>query len=548
MKPITPEEREAATSLANWLEGVQNQDVEPEILEAIYVLSPEHCPVPRVGLEDVLGRVEFGPFGDKAEAEGTEDDALFIRELLDHSASVPQTSLEMILARVEAGPFAGMSQLEAEETLEEELPDNVIRPRAWWQRTEIAVVAAAAAALLILIPSNFEVPEQEMISATLELDVSEKKSVAKDASQDIEQTVQRAKREVNKEKEPRSDAPTESLTEPEERRPKKAKKKAEISRTLVEQAPASRNMKAKALEPQKPRPEPKRQEAQSQIKFPAIIVAEKVMPADELRSVSIARSEDMKVVNKTPTNSSLSAGMNNLERLAKKDSAKNELKEEIADAEATELDVFEIEEIVVADADFIEEEMVDEIMLESTSKRLLGRKSKNFKNGMSRDNTSAPQKESMAENEEPAPAMDDAEKAEEANSEAYNSGLLNTADSFDEIAPQDLDDMVADAKSQQIVEQLSSAEKQAIQEFGTPAEIASYAQNFDATKSLAVLWQGTVKHDNLFAIDVLKYSVQFPTGQKKYLERNYQLLVSLLVQEGRDSEAEVYRQKLNAVK
>ena len=547
MKPITPEEREAATSLANWLEGVQNQDVEPEILEAIYVLSPEHCPVPRVGLEDVLGRVEFGPFGDKAEAEGTEDDALFMRELLDHSGAVPQTSLEMILARVEAGPFAGMSQLEAEETLEEELPDNVIRPRAWWQRTEVAVVAAAAAALLILIPSNFEVPEQEMISATLELDVSEEKSVAKDASQEIEQTVQRAKREVNKEKEPRSDAPTESLTEPEERRSKKAKKKAEISRTLVEQAPASRNMKAKALEPQKPRPEPKRQEAQSQIKSPSIIVEEKAMPADELRSVSIARAEDMKAVNETPANSSLSAGMNNLERLAKKDSAKNELKEEIADAEATDLDVFEIEEIVVADADFIEEEMVDEIMLEPTSKSRLERRSKDFRNGMSRENASAPQKESMAENEAPAPAMDDAEKAEEANS-----GLLNTADSFDEISPQefeeDLDDMVADAKSQQIVEQLSSAEKQAIQEFGTPAEIASYAQNFDATKSLAVLWQGTVKHENSFSIDVLKYSVQFPTGQKKYLERNYQLLVSLLVQEGRDSEAEVYRQKLNALK
>jgi hypothetical protein len=141
----------------------------------------------------------------------------------------------------------------------------------------------------------------------------------------------------------------------------------------------------------------------------------------------------------------------------------------------------------------------------------------------------------------------------EMSAETYEEGsIANIPEIFDQTAPEDFkeeaSDMAGEARIQQIVELLSTTEKEAIQKLRTSAEIVNYAQNFNATKSLAVLWQGTMNRENSFAIDLLKYSVEFPSGQKKYLERNYLLLISLLVQEGRDSETQVYRQKLNALK
>ena len=103
-------------------------------------------------------------------------------------------------------------------------------------------------------------------------------------------------------------------------------------------------------------------------------------------------------------------------------------------------------------------------------------------------------------------------------------------------------------QQQRIVSLLSPLEIQTLQGFSSSAEIADYAKQFNSTKALAALWQGTVNRDNQFAIDVLKNSEQFSSGQKIYLERNYQLLISLLIKEGRGDEAERYQQKLNALK
>ena len=500
MKLATPEEHEAARSLVNWLEGDRDQDVDTDILEAIYVLSPENCPEPRVGLEQIISSVEFGPFGTKVEADGSVDDAEYLRELLSHSAPVPQTSLEMILAQVEAGPFAEEAQFEAEERLEEELPDNVVRPRAWWQRTEIAVASAAALALLILIPSNFEIPEQEMAAAALDQELSEEKSLAEDA-QVVGQKVQRAKRSST----------------------------VDVSVSL--EKPFTKE--AKALEVQKPSLKPKRQEAQFQTNTPAVLVEKKLKRTDELMTSSlVVRAKDEVNVGE----------MNKLEILAKSDSEKKGLQEQVTGPPIIDSEILDIEEIIVADADFADE--MDEAILESTSKRLLDRKRQDFTSEVSGSQSSPSTKESLSENEDPVSVM---------AAETYEKrSIANTVEFFDQTVPEaseeEVYDMGNEARIQQIVELLSATEKQEIQKLRTSAEIVNYAQKFSATKSLAILWQGAMNRDNSFAIELLKYSIQFPSGQKKYLQRNYQLLISLLAQEGQDSEAEVYRQKLDSLK
>ena len=61
---MTPEEQ--AKALADWLD--QNpgssapEGVDPDVIEAVYVLRPDLAPAPRVTLESILERVEEGPF------------------------------------------------------------------------------------------------------------------------------------------------------------------------------------------------------------------------------------------------------------------------------------------------------------------------------------------------------------------------------------------------------------------------------------------------------------------------------------------------------
>ena len=61
---MTPEEQ--AQNLAEWLE--QNpgspapEDVDPQVVEAVYVLRPDLAPAPRVTVDSILERVEEGPY------------------------------------------------------------------------------------------------------------------------------------------------------------------------------------------------------------------------------------------------------------------------------------------------------------------------------------------------------------------------------------------------------------------------------------------------------------------------------------------------------
>lgn len=543
MKQPTQEEIQAALRLANWLEGEKEQKVEADVLEAIYVISPEHCPEPRTRLEDVLGRVEFGPFGEGHEEDGTEEDEEYLRELLRHAPAppIPKSSLEDILSRVQSGPFASLQEEETlleqekEDKESEDLPDNVVPLRPWWQRTEIAIFAAAAVALLILIPSNFTMPEQAEQNSVATKTVEREINAPEEADADWEEeTPERASRQktVSEKMQPlsrsenRSKDTEASISSRKKAKPKKA-------------APAEADFLKKKTMPAAP---VLKEEAPMRPSTASLKSQERSVPVTE-KMVEQKESLD------TLSTSELSKNMDGMLGVTGADIvvAAVEEQEEQADFSRSDNDALEAfdavqeisavdeptlvkaegftNDVIVADSeisieeDIVEGEVVDEITIVPSSKRKAERKRKEIFGSMGSKKSAAPAAELM-EASEPAP------RATEEVTE--NRAAVN--------------------QQQRIVSLLSPSETQTLQGFSSSVEIADYAKQFNSTKALAALWQGTVNRDNQFAIDVLKNSEQFSSGQKIYLERNYQLLISLLIQEGRGDEAERYQQKLNALK
>lgn len=552
MKQPTQEEIQAALRLAHWLEGEIEQEIESDVLEAIYVISPDRCPEPRIGLDDVLGRVEFGPFGKGKEVEGTEEDEEYLRELLMHSSPIPKTSLEDILSRIETGPFANISKQETlEEDVSEEIPDNVVSFRPWWKRTEIALVAAAAVALLILIPSNFEMPEEAEQMATL----------------DREEKAEAAPEEI-------SPASPPKMPQAEEAKEMRDSKDSKAKGMAIEKPAKKTRPKSKARSADDVLAPKKSVQAKPTVKA---ITPETTV--DKLQKESLAVTEKSLEVNEGLDNSrneALSEAQKDMDGVLgltgaevdlviadaveeapndeyrdRNDSSRaklleavtSEAKQEVPTEEELNVEEPMIEdladEIVVADYDMAEEEedmmegeMVEEIAItQSAKKRKAERKRKEVFGGLSMKKPSSPQAEAMEVTESPAQAE-----------------MVYESEEKEEVSKEAAEEKPKREIQERIVDLLSSSEKQTIQGFTTSAQIVNYARQFKANKALAVLWQGTVGRDNQFSIDVLKNSDQFASGQTIYLKRNYQLLVSLLLQEGQVYEAEKYQNKLNALK
>ena len=509
MKKPTPEEIQDSGRLASWLEGETEQSVEADVLEAIYIISPERCPAPRVRIEDILGRVASGPFGEGEEtAGGTEEDAEYVRELLLHTAHIPKTSLNDILSRVQSGPFASQEKqfIPPEESLEEaeDLPDNVVPLRAWWQRTEVALFAAAAVALLILIPSNFQLTEQaSQKDLMLERPKEEQKMPppmeleAEELREPASPTAERGqfapkKKAASRPSIPNQPSPAEAspsdrvanraVPETLRKEPggdvieKKAEKRREVDRANDQGAVASSEDIGSIAEPP----------------APAVVVADSMMDdQDDLNErEDFPRGEQL-----TPLTF---------------DSAPEE-------PEADEL----FDEIVVADADIVLEEEVER--MEKSSPAVV---------------------EELALRSSVQQGSIEREKKEGFRRRGRKKSAAQTSMSVAAAPARENADITEDEPSTAI---LSANEKQQLQGYTSPAEIVSYARQFTATKALVVLWHGTVNRDNQFAIAVLKASEEFGTGQKIYLERNYQLLISLLLLEGEEAEAQKYRAKLNAL-
>ncbi len=59
--------------LVTWLEGHPGDpppaDLDPEVVEAVYMLRPDLAPAPRVKIEDIFARIETGPLAERSPAE-----------------------------------------------------------------------------------------------------------------------------------------------------------------------------------------------------------------------------------------------------------------------------------------------------------------------------------------------------------------------------------------------------------------------------------------------------------------------------------------------
>jgi len=131
-----------AKALAQWLERKgEGLSVSREVREAIYILSPQHAPVPRLRIEDLLLQIRSGPLAEEDSLE--EDLDLKSMQNLLQSQPLPKLGIDDILSVVQSGPLA-----------EEVSPPAQVIP--FYRRPAggvVGVLLAAAVALLFFVPS-----------------------------------------------------------------------------------------------------------------------------------------------------------------------------------------------------------------------------------------------------------------------------------------------------------------------------------------------------------------------------------------------------------
>ena len=134
-----------AKELARWLDHKgESTSLSKEICEAIYILSPKHVPTPQLDVQDLLSKVQTGPF---AEAN-QEAEPLALKALQDtlHSEPTPTLKIEDIFKVVSIGPLVE-SQAEAE----------IIPFHRRYRRSLVSACLAAAAALILFFPGAEQV-------------------------------------------------------------------------------------------------------------------------------------------------------------------------------------------------------------------------------------------------------------------------------------------------------------------------------------------------------------------------------------------------------
>lgn len=174
----------AAELLARWLDEPAAepppQDVDADVLEAVFALRPERAPAPRVHIDDILDTVESGPLAAFDEAEAAEAAALAaaldgdgdapdaaldaLYALRPSMAPAPRLNIDDLLDSVGAGPFvarpAGANQPPDVEAANQPMGAfGSTRRRFAVAWAGLGAIAMAAMAMVLVIPASKDLPQ-----------------------------------------------------------------------------------------------------------------------------------------------------------------------------------------------------------------------------------------------------------------------------------------------------------------------------------------------------------------------------------------------------
>jgi hypothetical protein len=149
------DEEKRAQRLADWLEATPGteppEDLDPEVLGAVYALAPHRAPPPRVGIDDILAGVTTGPF-----AAPTMDNVVEFprRPVAAETAPgggevVPLRPLPSADDTLAPGHATRAPSAEAQVGRRAPAPR---KPSRWWMGPAFGVGLAAAAAAAIVLP------------------------------------------------------------------------------------------------------------------------------------------------------------------------------------------------------------------------------------------------------------------------------------------------------------------------------------------------------------------------------------------------------------
>ena len=139
----------------DWLAGVgTREDVEKDVQEAVFVLSPKRAPHPRKNIDHVFSTLRGGPLSLLPE-EDIHDDVEMIFSGVQNTDVLPKGNITNVLDALQEGPLSKEGE---ESTVDErtEEEDNIIPLRRSW--SVWGTVVAVAAVLLLLVQPALQNP------------------------------------------------------------------------------------------------------------------------------------------------------------------------------------------------------------------------------------------------------------------------------------------------------------------------------------------------------------------------------------------------------
>ncbi len=577
---------ELATWLDGRLSGDLSLELpqDPEVLCAVWAMRPDLAPPANLSIELILSRVSEGPFAEGVDGVSLDDEDFgelergdgvgnveddFVSALFGEARKGKSTSssvsLEDVLARIESGPFGpsvegvlestqnveSIAQVEDVEQAGDAARASVSPPptvigtehvsannNRWWNARWLAGGLAAALVLLTLIPSEFETPVSEDSIFAPQEDMPLEEPLPAEEVEAIQRVVEptapkKSKATVNKPKKPtgalkKDRAPSKEQTletlsqQPPPQETAKRTDQTEVSDLLavpsdaVNQSITTKSMSGAPTVRSGVVGGVTTSDADQDLGLGTVEVDELTEAKTLEDGASIGVASTMKLPDTTTDKAPSFAEreLDAFENVVKQEPMPVSQKEEAEDEEAKDMEeesVVEDQTVVVPQVDqVLSTERMETLTVSKESKRRQWGKAKG---GRAKKASMAP-----AESAPMAMSADDAV-----------SGYSDTP--------------TEDAVIERLPTVLSLTQVQQLASLTTVQQVLALCDDNKPTEALNILWVAHKSRILSEQIQLLETSNLYSTGDPRYLKRNWLTLAGLYRRSGNISQAELYEQR-----
>ena len=527
-----------AENIARWLDGQHNIALPEEAQVTIFAIRPDLAPNTTVSIDDVLSRVQRGPFvkgvqdqqRDENNVEfSAQEDVDFVEAIFknveNHENLQSNMKIEDILSQIQRGPFAQKKeaqifQIASKMTKTVEVNEDVARPfaalspkqeqivkKSWWRNPMLTMSLAVAMVLFVLLPSNFQMSSEPQSSIAMDQNAEEMEKLAEDFddestdSMNIEQSAPSRKPKVSSKPPPKVSAKAPSKPDVASATNQKSSKTIDHPKSTAPKAVTSKKVK--------------------QVEDFDNSLQVQTLPFEEIQSAEHQYSQSPKISETPEAEEEMFESTARLDEIATED-VFNEASMAVAEMDASTNDRSENMNSsgINSSMDDVSLDMAP-MVAQSTTIATESSTSRNLKNGfLSKDRASS-----------------------EASVEAKNARVKQETRAATMSEPDN--DLLQKEKSSLMDVPvlpilLSDSEMENISTLETVQEIQFLCDKTNPTKALEILWHGHKHLQMNQKLELLLKSEQYANADRRYLQRNYLIIGNLYFQLGDLSKAEEY--------